>query len=78
MLQADAYFRPTPGPISEPGVPSANTSPYLGIETDLSINVSPLSDVGFSVWGGTFFPGSAFADGAGVQYKTGLNVSVTF
>ena len=78
ILQVDAYFRPTTGPISEPGVPSANTSNYLGTEADLSINFNPLSDLGFSVWGGTFFPGSAFGSGAGVQYKTGLDVSLTF
>jgi hypothetical protein len=78
ILQADAYFRPTTGPISEPGVPSSSTSQYLGTETDLSINFNPLSDLGFSLWGGIFLPGSAFGSGASVQYKTGLDVSLTF
>ena len=78
VLQADAYFRPTTGPISEPGIPSSSTSNYLGTEADLSINFNPLSDLGFSVWGGTFFPGSAFGSGAKVQYKTGLDATLTF
>lgn len=78
ILQADAYFRPTTGPISEPGLSASSTSQYLGIETDLSINFNLLSDLGFSLWGGTFFPGSAFASGAGIQFKTGLDASLTF
>ncbi len=77
-LQADAYFRPTSGAISEPGLASGSTSSYLGSEMDLSINYSPLSDVGSSLWGGLFVPGTAFASGAGVQFKTGVNVMVNF
>ena len=77
-LQADAYFRPTTGAISEPGLASGSTSSYLGSEMDLSINYSPLSDVGTSLWGGIFVPGTAFASGAGVQFKTGVNVMVNF
>ena len=77
-LQADAYFRPTTGAISEPGLASGSTSSYLGSEMDLSINYSPLSDVGTSLWGGIFVPGTAFASGAEVQFKTGVNVMVNF
>src|SRR5208282_1258167 len=62
-LQTDVYFRPTPGAISEPGIPAGNTSAYLGTEMDLSANFSPLSDVGSSLWAGVFLPGSAFASG---------------
>lgn len=77
-LQADAYFRPTSGAISESGLSPGSASPYLGSEMDLSINYSPISDVGSSLWGGIFVPGTAFASGAGVQFKTGLNVMVNF
>jgi hypothetical protein len=77
-LQADAYFRPTSGAISEPGLASGNTSSYLGSEMDLSVNYNPLSDVGTSLWGGIFVPGTAFASGAGVQFKTGVNLMINF
>ncbi len=76
-LQADVYFRPTSGAISEPGVPNG-TGSYLGTESDLSVNFNPLSDFGTSLWGGLFFPGSAFAPGAGVQFKAGLDISINF
>jgi Alginate export len=76
--QTDVYFRPTSGAISEPGVSAGGTDLYLGTEIDLGINFSPLSDVGSSLWGGVFLPGSAFTSGAGVQYKTGLNIMVNF
>jgi len=76
-LQADVYFRSTAGAISEPGVP-AGTGYYLGTETDLSVNFNIFSDLGSSLWGGVFFPGSAFGSGAGVQFKAGLDVSVNF
>jgi hypothetical protein len=76
-LQADVYLRPTSGAISEPEVP-VGTGPYLGTETDLAVNFTPFSDFGTSLWGGLFFPGSAFASGAGVQFKAGLDLSVTF
>jgi hypothetical protein len=77
-LQVDAYFRPTTGAISEPGLAQGSTSSYLGTEMDLSVNYSPLSDVGTSLWGGIFVPGTAFASGDGVQFKTGVNVMVNF
>jgi hypothetical protein len=77
-LQADGYFRPTTGPISEPGLAPGSSSPYLGSEMDLTINFSPLSDLGSSLWGGIFLPGTAFGSGSGVQFKTGLNVMINF
>jgi hypothetical protein len=77
-LQADIFFRPTTGAISEPDVSAGNTSAYLGSEMDLSVNFSPLSDLGSSLWGGVFLPGSAFESGAGVQFKVGLDVSLNF
>ena len=78
IVQADSFFRPTPGAISEPGIPFGNTDSYLGTETDLSFNFIPGSDLGFSLWGGVFLPGSAVGSGAGVQFKTGLDVSLNF
>lgn len=77
-LQTDVYFRPTTGAISEPGLDPASSSLYLGTEGDLTINIKALSDVGTSLWGGVFVPGAAFLSGAGVQFKTGLNVMVNF
>jgi len=74
-LQADVFFRPTSGAISE--LPAGN-DPYLGTETDLAISFSPFSDLGSSIWGGLFIPGSAFGSGAALQFKTGLNLSVKF
>ncbi len=77
-VQTDVFFRPTSGAISEPGVSAGGADSYLGTEVDLSINFSPLSDVASSLWGGVFLPGSAFASGSGVQYKTGLTIMVNF
>jgi hypothetical protein len=77
-LQADVFFRPTSGAISELGIPAGNTSPYLGTETDVAVNFSPSTDVGSSLWAGLFIPGSAFGSGAALQFKTGLELSLRF
>jgi hypothetical protein len=77
-LQADVFFRPTSGAISEQGIPAGNTSPYLGTETDVAVSLSPFTDFGSSLWAGLFIPGSAFGSGAALQFKTGLELSLKF
>jgi hypothetical protein len=77
-IKADVYLRPTPGAISESGVDSANTDLYLGTEADLSVNFRPLSDLGLTLWGGVFFPGSAFGAAPSVQYRAGFDISLSF
>ena len=54
QLKYFAFFRPTTGVISEPGVnPDGN---YLGSEVDFSINFRPFSDLGLGLALGAFFP----------------------
>jgi hypothetical protein len=77
-ILADVYFRPTPGAISEPGIPAGNTDLYLGTESDVSVNFRPLSDVTLSLWGGLFFPGAAFGPSPAMQYKSGLDIALAF
>jgi hypothetical protein len=77
-LQADAYLRPTPGAISEPGISASDSSLYLGTEADLAVLFRPFSDVGLSLWGGLFIPGSAFGASTALQYKAGFDVSLSF
>ena len=77
-LQSYVYFRPTTGGISEPGLSTSSASPYLGTEGDLTLNLSPSSDLGISLWGGLFVPGTAFESGSNMQFKAGLNVSLNF
>ena len=77
-LKADVYLRPTAGAISESGIPSGNAEPYLGTETDFTVNFRPFSDLGITLWGGLFFPGGAFGDAPALQYRAGLDVSLSF
>jgi hypothetical protein len=77
-LKANLYLRPTTGAISESGIPSGNVEPYLGTETDLNVNFRPFSDLGITLWGGLFFPGSAFGDAPALQYRAGLDMSLSF
>jgi hypothetical protein len=76
-LQADAYLRPTPGAISL-GVQPGNTDLYLGTETDLTATFRPFSDLGLTLAGGVFFPGSAFGAGAPLEYRVGADLTFSF
>jgi hypothetical protein len=76
LARIDAYFRVTPGAISEPGIPLGN-GVYLGTEADLTFTYRPLSDVGITLWGGAFFPGDAFGPSPAIQYKAGLDASLS-
>jgi hypothetical protein len=78
VLKAIAFFRPTTGPISEPGIDSSSTNPYLGSEADLSLSIGLLSDLGISCVIGAFLPGSAFASSyQAVQYSACLTATIT-
>lgn len=78
QLRADVFLRPTTGAISEPGVSAGNAEPYLGTEADLILTARPFSDLGLSFTAGVFLPGSAFGPSAPVQYKAGLEASLSF
>ncbi len=56
MLKALLFFRPTSGPISEPGLDPASSASYLGTEIDLIINFRPFSDLGTALSLGIFMP----------------------
>lgn len=77
QFKAMAFFRPTAGPISSPGLNPSSSSPYLGTEADLSLNYGILTDVGISCVLGAFIPGSAFDTSyAGLQYYCNLTLTV--
>jgi hypothetical protein len=72
------FFRPTSGPISEAGIDSESTSPYLGSEVDLSLSTGIFSDLGLSFVSGVFVPGSAFASTyQSVQFSAGITATIT-
>jgi hypothetical protein len=77
-LKANVFLRPTPGAVSESGIEADNDELYLGTETDLSVNFRPFSDLGITLWGGLFIPGSAFGTDPALQYRAGLDVSLNF
>jgi len=73
-----SFFRPTSGPISEGGVDSTSTSPYLGTEMDISLSTGLFSDFGLSFSGGVFLPGTAFASSYNsVQFSAALTATIT-
>lgn len=60
-IDALFFFRSTPTQISEGGLDPASNELYLGTEMDLSVDFRVLSDLGFSINAGWFFPSkSAF------------------
>jgi hypothetical protein len=65
MARVLSYFRPTTGPISQPGLSSTSSALYLGTEPDIIANFRPLSDFGLALSAGVFFPeGGAFTGSA--------------
>jgi len=78
QAKADVFLRPTTGAISEPGISAGNTELYLGTEVDLIVTARPFSDLGLAFTTGLFFPGSAFGASAAVQYKAGLEATLSF
>jgi len=73
----DVFLRPTPGGVSQPGVVTGNMDLYLGTEVDLVVTARPVSDIGLTLTGGVFMPGGAFGPSPAVQYKAGLEVSIS-
>jgi hypothetical protein len=60
-----SYFRPTTGPISQPGLSSTSSALYLGTEPEIIANFRPYSDFGLVLSTGVFLPnGSAFSGSA--------------
>jgi hypothetical protein len=91
IAETFVFFRPTTGPISEPGLNDASESTYLGTEVDLRLQARPLSDLGLALSSGVFLPNTgevsgfesaddpAFrADGREVELLTRLELSVSF
>jgi hypothetical protein len=76
-IRADIFFRVTPGAISEEGIPLGSQGMYLGSEGDLTLRWRPLSDVGITLWGGLFVPGDAFGAAPPLQYKAGVDASLS-
>lgn len=58
------FFRPTTGPISEPGVVTGEGGKILGTELDLSANLTPFPDLALSATFGMFLPASVEKNGA--------------
>ena len=58
-LKGIAFIRYAPGPLSVAVPNPDSTDAYLGTELDLQISFRPLSDLGFTVAGGVFFPNTA-------------------
>ncbi len=77
-VKAAVYVRPTLGAVSDLDIAVSGTEMYLGTETDLTVNFRPLSDLGLTLWGGLFIPGSAFGASPALQYRAGLDVSLSF
>jgi hypothetical protein len=78
QARADVFLRPTTGAISEPGVAAGTPSLYLGTEADLIVTARLFSDLGLTFTTGLFFPGSAFGAAAPLQYKAGLDATLSF
>ena len=65
MARVLSYFRPTTGPISQPGLSATSSALYLGTEPDLVANFRPFSDFGLVLSTGVFLPeGGAFTGSA--------------
>ena len=65
MARVLSYFRPTTGPISQPGLSATSSALYLGTEPDLIANFRPFSDFGLVLSAGVFLPeGGAFTGSA--------------
>jgi hypothetical protein len=91
IAETFVFFRPTTGPISEPGLNDASDAAYLGTEVDLRVQARLLSDLGMALSSGVFVPNTgevsgfettedpAFrADAQDVQLLTRLELSVSF
>jgi len=83
LLNGTTFFRSTTGSISESGIDPGSGVSYLGTEVDLIINFRPLSDLGFILSNGIFFPnngtGGAFlAEAMALNYLVRLELSMSF
>ncbi len=76
LLKGIGFFRSTTGAISTGGVKTGETGLYLGTEADLSIMARFLSDLGFSLSGGVFFP-SDIMETTSPQIKATVAVSLS-
>lgn len=79
VLESLTLFRAVNGPVSTLPVSEAdsNSSRYLGEEVTLTVNLKPLSDLGFQLKGGVFIPNDAVVSD-GVQFKLGGYLSLSF
>jgi hypothetical protein len=85
LVKVLSFFRPTTGPVSEPGVHADSISNYLGSELDIYIIYRILSDLGISFTLGAFMPGidpmgafdSTYAVPGSIHYSAGLAVSIS-
>jgi hypothetical protein len=59
ILRGIFFLRPTLGPISDPAVDPASSSPYIGTEIDLTTRLRLFSDLGLAYTAGVFLPGGA-------------------
>ena len=77
-LSTLAFFRPTSGVISEPGINPASDDLYLGTEVDLALNFRPFSDLGFSLVNGVFFANNGSSDSALLEDAVSSEYSARF
>jgi hypothetical protein len=75
-----SYFRPTTGPISQPGLDSTSSALYLGTEPDIIANFRPFSDFGLALSTGVFFPEGGAFTGSAAQPTVGgrIEFSLSF
>jgi len=63
IAETFVFFRPTTGPISEPGLNDTSDAAYLGTEVDLRVQARLLSDLGAALSSGVFLPNTGEVTG---------------
>ncbi len=80
MAKVFAFFRPTTGAISQPGLSSGSGDFYLGTEPDIVVSFRPFGELGVVVSTGVFFPNTnAFSGSAASPTVVGrIEFSMSF
>ena len=82
-VKGTAFFRSTPGAISEGGIDTASTGLYLGTEVDVRIGFRPVSDLGAAIVLGMFIPNNSAnspfdANNRSTGYLARFELSISF
>ena len=76
LAKGTAFFRSTTGVIYETEIDSEETGKYLGTEIDLNIMMRLLSDLGFSINSGIFFPSDILNSVPQIQATAALSLTI--